>query len=88
MKPHRATLILVLGILGLVVCGPVGIAAWVMGNTDLKEMEAGMMDASGRSTTNAGRICGLIATVLMAIGLLIGAAFFLFFAAGHAAFRH
>jgi len=71
MKPHRGTLILVLGILGLVVCGPLGIAAWVMGNGDLKEMDAGAMDPSGRSTTNAGRICGIIATILLAITIVV-----------------
>ena len=77
MKPHRATLILVLGILGLVVCQPVGIAAWVMGNNDLKEMDAGTMDSSGRSNTNAGRICGMIATILLAlvvVGVIIAVA--------------
>ena len=59
MKPHRGTLILVLGILGLVICaplGPLGIAAWVMGNGDLKQIDAGDKDHSGRSLTNAGRI--------------------------------
>jgi hypothetical protein len=71
MKPHRGTLILVLGILGLVICGPVGIAAWVMGTGDLKAMDAGTMDPSGRSLTNAGRICGIIATALTAIGVVI-----------------
>jgi len=71
MKPHRGTLILVLGILGLVVCGPLGIAAWIMGNGDLKEMDAGAMDPSGRSTTNAGRICGIIATILMAVSVVV-----------------
>jgi len=70
MKPHRATTVLVLGILGLVICAPLGIAAWIMGNTDLKEMDAGQMDPSGRSTTNAGRICGMIATVLLILGVL------------------
>jgi hypothetical protein len=72
MKPHRGTLILVLGILGLVVCGPVGIAAWVMGASDLKEMEAGTMDPTGRGTTQAGKICGMIACILMILGLVIG----------------
>jgi len=79
MKPHRGTLILVLGILGLVVCGPVGIAAWVMGANDLKEMEAGTMDPSGRGTTQAGKICGMIACILMIIGVVI---FGLLFALG------
>lgn len=70
MKPHRGTLILVLGILSLVVCAPLGIAAWLMGNGDLKLMDAGQMDSTGRSTTNAGRICGMIGTILFVLGLL------------------
>ena len=71
MKPHRGTLILVLGILGLVICGPLGIVAWVMGSGDLKEIDAGTMDASGRGTTQAGKICGIIATILMIIGVIV-----------------
>ena len=72
MKPHRGTLILVLGILGLVICGPLGIVAWVMGSGDLKEMDAGTMDPSGRGNTEAGKICGMIGTILMIIVLVIG----------------
>ena len=75
MRPHRGTLILVLGILSLVVCGPLGIFAWIMGSGDLKQMDAGTMDPSGRGTTNAGRICGMIATIFIIIGLVIGALF-------------
>ena len=70
MKPHRGTLILVFGILSLVICAPLGIAAWIMGNTDLKEMTAGTMDPSGRGITNGGRICGIIGTVLMILGVV------------------
>jgi hypothetical protein len=72
MKPHRGTLILVFGILGLVACAPLGIVAWVMGNGDLKQIDAGAMDPTGRSTTNAGRICGMIATILLAVGIVLG----------------
>ena len=73
MKPHRGTLILVLGILGLVLgCFPLSIVAWVMGSGDLKEMDAGAIDPSGRSMTNAGKICGIIGTILAVIGVLIG----------------
>ncbi|MBI5819780.1 MAG: DUF4190 domain-containing protein [Verrucomicrobia bacterium] len=75
MKPHRGTLILVFGILSLVFCAPLGIVAWIMGNGDLKQMDAGTMDPSGRSNTNAGRICGIIGTVLLILGIvfLVGA---------------
>jgi hypothetical protein len=86
MQPHRGTLILVLGILSLVVCGPIGIAAWVMGNTDLKAIDSGSMDPAGRGSTNAGRICGMIGTILTAIGLVVGlvaGAVFAFMAVSH-----
>src|SRR4051812_37487532 len=60
LKPHRGGLVLVFGILGLVVCAPFGLAAWLMGNSDLAEMRAGVMDPAGEATTSAGRILGII----------------------------
>jgi len=65
-----------LGILGLVVCAPVGIAAWIMANGDLKQIDAGAMDPSGRSLTSAGRICGIISTILLVLSVLILIALF------------
>ena len=49
MKPHRGTLILVLGILGLIICGPLAIVAWLLGSGDLKAMDAGTMDPDRKS---------------------------------------
>ena len=62
--PHRGALILTFGILGIACCFPFGIAAWIMGNNDMQQIEAGMMDPTGKSITNAGKICGIIGTVL------------------------
>jgi hypothetical protein len=62
--------VLVLGILGLVVCFICGIIAWVMGKTDLREMEAGRMDRSGEGMTRAGKICGMI-SVIVAIAVSV-----------------
>lgn len=70
-KPHRAGTILALGIIGLFVCGPLCIAAWVMGDSDLREMDAGIMDNSGRSTTSTGRSIGVLGTVLWIIGVIV-----------------
>ena len=70
MKPHRGTLILVLGILGIVLCGPLAIAAWVMGVGDLKQIDAGTMDPAGRGTTQAGKICGIIGTILLIVTII------------------
>jgi len=88
MKPHRGTMILVLGILGLVVCSPLAIVAWVMGSGDLKEIDAGTMDPSGRSSTNAGKICGIIGTILMIVGLVIGVLIFMLGMVGAVASHH
>ncbi|MHC4230510.1 MAG: DUF4190 domain-containing protein, partial [Planctomycetota bacterium] len=70
-RPHRGTLILVLGILGLVCCFICGIVAWVMGNNDLRDIDAGRIDPSGRGLTQAGKICGMVSVALQIVGLLI-----------------
>ena len=71
MKPHRGTLILILGILGIIMCQPLGIVAWIMGNKDLKEIAAGTMDPEVKSLTQWGKILGIVAVVLLIIGILI-----------------
>jgi len=71
LKPHRGTTVLVLGILGIACCFICGIIAWVMGNNDLKEMDAGIMDPEGKGITQAGKICGIVSIGLQCIGLLI-----------------
>jgi hypothetical protein len=67
LKPHRATLVLGLGIVGLLCCGPLGIVAYIFGKNDLAEMDAGVMDPSGRGTTNVGRILGIVSIVFLVI---------------------
>lgn len=74
-QPHRGGQILTFGILGLVCCGLFGIAAWVMGNEDLKKMDSGIMDPTGRGLTQAGRIIGIICVVLMVISLVVNVLF-------------
>ena len=71
LAPHRGTLILVLGILSLIICAPLGIAAWIMGRGDLKRIDAGVMDPAGRGTTLAGMICGIISTILLILSVLL-----------------
>ena len=72
MKPHRGVLVLILGILSFVLCGIfTAVPAWVMGNSDLKEMDAGTMDPTGRGMTKAGKILGIIATILTIVSLIL-----------------
>ena len=66
----NGTLILVLGILSIVfgcfgiILGP---AAWILGNNALK---GGMVDPSQLGQINAGRICGIIGTVIGILGVI------------------
>ncbi len=71
LKSHRGGTILTLGILGLVLCAPLSFFAWVMGNNDIREMDAGFMDDSGRSMTNAGRIMGMVYSILIIIAVVL-----------------
>lgn len=79
-EPHRGILVLVLGILSLVLCAPLGIAAWMMGSTDLAAMQAGRMDRTGEGMTRAGHVLGIIGTILFGLGLvwflIVGSAMF------------
>jgi hypothetical protein len=72
MLPHRGTTVLVMGILSLVICAPLGIAAWIMGKGDLAKIDAGLMDPSGRGTTQAGMVLGIIGTVLLVLQVIGG----------------
>jgi len=73
MKPHRGVLILVLGILGLIMCGIfTGIPAWIMGKNDLKAIAAGEMDPAGQGLTKVGYILGIISVALTAIMVVVG----------------
>jgi uncharacterized membrane protein YjgN (DUF898 family) len=62
---------LVLGILSLVVCGICGPFAWSMANNALREMDAQPgVTFSNRGNITAGRICGIIGTVLLILGVV------------------
>lgn len=81
MQPHRGPVILVFGILGFLVCQVFAPIAWVMGWRDLKEIEAGRMDPTGKGLTQAGMILGIIGSILfillimaIAFALVIGLA--------------
>jgi hypothetical protein len=70
-QPHpQGTTILVLGILSIVICGILGPIAWVMGNNAVAEIDRNPAAYSNRSTVNAGRICGIIGTVLLVLSIL------------------
>ena len=70
---------LTFGILSFVICAFFGPAAWVMGNADLRQMKMGLMDREGEGLTQAGRIMGMIASILMIVVLFFYLAMFVLF---------
>jgi hypothetical protein len=70
-EQSQATTVLVLGILGIVICGILAPFAWNMGTKELAAIDAGRRPPENRGTANAGRILGIIGTVLLAIGLAV-----------------
>jgi Domain of unknown function (DUF4190) len=71
-QPHpQGTTILVLGILSLVICGFLGPVAWIMGNNAMAEIDRNPAAYSNRGNVVAGRILGIIATVLLVLGVLL-----------------
>jgi predicted Zn finger-like uncharacterized protein len=81
-EPHRGGVVLTLGIISVALLAlffcfifpPIGlgcgIAAWWLGQVDMRKFRNGTMDPDGEGTTKAGWICGIIGTLLNAIVLL------------------
>lgn len=67
----RATLSLVLGIVGIVACQVLGPFAWAIGSKALKEIDASGGAYSGRSEALAGKILGIISTVLLILAAVM-----------------
>jgi hypothetical protein len=69
-EQSQATTALVLGILGLVICQVLGPFAWSIGNKELQAIDAGRRPPENRGTANAGKILGIVSTVLLGVGIV------------------
>jgi hypothetical protein len=63
--------VLVLGILGIVVCGICAVIAWVMGNKAIKEIDANPTAYNNRQMVNVGRILGMVGTIIWGAFIVI-----------------
>jgi len=69
-EPHRGTLVLVLGLVGMLIFSPLGLVAWVLGVQELRAMDRGQRDPAGRGMALAGMIFGILATVMLVVFLV------------------
>lgn len=70
----ESTVLLVTGILSLVLCGLIGLYPWIKGNRVRRDAEAAGWPEPG--TAKAGRIMGIIGTVIAGSSILFFVAIF------------
>ena len=70
-ESSQATTALVLGIVSIVVCGLCAPFAWYIGNEEIRAIDAGRRDPGNRGTAQAGRIIGMIVTILIGLAILL-----------------
>jgi len=66
----RATTSLVLGILGFVCCQICAPFAWYLGSQELKAIQAGQSSSAGQGVALAGKVLGIIGTILFVLAVL------------------
>lgn len=75
----QAITALVLGILGVLCCHPLAPVAWYLGSTEVGAIRQGRASVAGEGFAMAGKILGIIGTVILGLGLLFGLLWMLFF---------
>jgi hypothetical protein len=69
-----ALVLSLVGLVGILVCGGITLVlspfAWSIGSRAVREIDANPGAYSGRESANAGRIMGIIGTVLLVIGVV------------------
>ncbi len=70
-EPSQAVLALVLGIIGMVAFQLVAPFAWVVSHREIQAIDQGRRNPVNRGLAVAGKITGIIGTVLLALGVLV-----------------
>jgi hypothetical protein len=65
-----ATTAMVLGILSVVCCGILAPFAWMIGARAVREIDASRGQLAGRGQAMAGKVLGIIGTILLILGLV------------------
>lgn len=66
----RATTAMVLGILGLAVCGVIAPFAWAIGSSSLANIRASGGRLGGEGMAKAGHIMGIIGTIILGLAVI------------------
>lgn len=76
LPKNHAELVLVLGTISLFMCGPLGVAAWILGSSDLKKIQRGEMSPVKIGILRFGRSLAKIGTVIFVLSIALAAFLF------------
>jgi hypothetical protein len=68
--PASGGVILMLGILSILILPLLGPFAWIFGNQALAAIKAGTMNTAEGGSASAGRICGIVGTVILTVAVV------------------
>jgi hypothetical protein len=69
-QASKATMAVVMGVLGIICCGFLAPVAWYLGNEELKSIDAGRISETNRGMAQVAKILGIIGSILLALTLL------------------
>jgi TRAP-type C4-dicarboxylate transport system permease small subunit len=69
-QSSKATLAVVLGVLGIICCGLLAPAAWYLASEELKAINAGRLSEANRGMAQVAKILGIIGTILLGLAIL------------------
>ncbi len=73
----RSGFILFLGIVSLFLCGPLGISAWIMANSDLRKIRMGRLSSRKAGMLRLGRALGIAGSLVFVV-VIVSTALFLY----------
>jgi len=68
---NRADLVLLLGLLSLCLCWPLGLVAWILGRTDLRRIQAGQISGERVGALKLGMGLGVVGMALFVTTMVI-----------------
>ncbi len=72
-EENRADFVLFLGIVSLLMCGPLGVVPWIMANSDLKRNREGRLSHRSVRTLRIGKALGIGGTLVFLLSVAVAA---------------
>jgi hypothetical protein len=72
LESNHSDLVVVFGALSLFLCGPLGILAWIIAESDLRKIRKGRMSSEKIRWLKVGRVLAVIGTLIFGVAVVLG----------------